>query len=164
MFVIVRQYMCMVMEMLLFVRSVRSGDWQLHLTAIELFTKYFFLLDKINYARMMPLYLAEMKSIEKSDPDLYKEFMDGNWVVNKNGKVPFCAIGADTGLEHINCYMKVNGGLVGITLNEAARTKFFLIAPELARLAEGIFDLRYCSTGCICECSPIFVQWKIQHQ
>ena len=26
--------------------------------------------------------------------------------------------------------MKVSGGLVGITLNEAARTKFFLIAPR----------------------------------
>ena len=32
--------------------------------------------------------------------------------------------------------MKVSGGLIGITLNEAARTKFFLIAPEHARLAE----------------------------
>ena len=32
--------------------------------------------------------------------------------------------------------MKVSGGLVGITLNEATRTKFFLIAPELASLAE----------------------------
>ena len=32
--------------------------------------------------------------------------------------------------------MKVSGGLVGITLNPNARNKFFLIAPELARLAE----------------------------
>ena len=31
--------------------------------------------------------------------------------------------------------MKVSGGLVGINLNPCARTKFFLIAPELARLA-----------------------------
>ncbi|CAH3043013.1 unnamed protein product [Porites lobata] len=32
--------------------------------------------------------------------------------------------------------MKVSGGLIGITLNPSARTKYFLIAPELARLAE----------------------------
>ena len=32
--------------------------------------------------------------------------------------------------------MKVSGGLIGITLNPTARTKYFLIAPELARLAE----------------------------
>lgn len=30
--------------------------------------------------------------------------------------------------------MKVSVGLVEITLNESARAKFFLIAPELARL------------------------------
>ena len=32
--------------------------------------------------------------------------------------------------------MKVSGGLIGITLNPTARTKYFLIAPELARLVE----------------------------
>ena len=32
--------------------------------------------------------------------------------------------------------MKVSGGLIGITLNPNARTKYFLIAPQLARLAE----------------------------
>ena len=32
--------------------------------------------------------------------------------------------------------MKVSGGLVGITLNPNVRTKYFLIAPELARVAE----------------------------
>ena len=31
--------------------------------------------------------------------------------------------------------MKVSGGLVGIILNPSARTKFILIAPELACLA-----------------------------
>ena len=32
--------------------------------------------------------------------------------------------------------MKVSGGLIGITLNASARTRFFLIGPELARLSE----------------------------
>ena len=31
--------------------------------------------------------------------------------------------------------MKVHGGLVGITLNQTARNKFFLIAPEMANLS-----------------------------
>ena len=48
----------------------------------------------------------------------------------------FCAVGADNALEHVNRSMKVSGGLIGITLNPNARTKYFLIAPELARLAE----------------------------
>ena len=90
----------------------------------------------LNYARKIPLYLAEMKMLPESDPEIYEEFREGNWIVNKNPHVPFCALGANHALEQINRSIKVSGGLVGITLNPNARTKSFLVAPELARLAE----------------------------
>ncbi|KAK3750703.1 hypothetical protein QZH41_005743 [Actinostola sp. cb2023] len=136
MFTVMRQYMRMVMEMLAFIESVRTGDWELHLTSLELFTKYFFSHDKLNYARMIPVYLGEMSSLKESSPVVYEECVKGNWVVNKNPDVPFCALGADSALEHVNRSMKVTGGLTGITLHPSARTKFFLIAPELTRLAD----------------------------
>ena len=110
-FTVFRQYMRMVMEMFAFIQAVRSGDWKLHLIALELFTKYFFVHDKICYLRMIPLYLAEMASLESSDPEIYGEFITGNWVVNKNKEVPFRAVGGDTALEHLNRSMKVSGGL-----------------------------------------------------
>ena len=135
-FKVFHHYMRMVMEMMLFITAVRSGDWHLHLTVLKLFTKHFFAHDRLNYARMIPLYLAEMQVLPESDPEIYGEFLDGNWVVNKNPKTPFCALGTDNALEHINRSMKVSSGLVGITLNPSARAKFFLIAPELARLSE----------------------------
>ena len=66
--------------------------------------------------------------------------MNGNWVINKNNRVSFCAVEADNALEHLNRSMKVSGGLVGITQGERARAKFFLVDPELAKLAsEAIF-------------------------
>lgn len=37
--------------------------------------------------------------------------------------------------------MKVSGGLVGITLNDAARSRWFLITPELTRLSQEIRNL-----------------------
>ena len=37
--------------------------------------------------------------------------------------------------------MKASGGLVGVTLNPNAHTKFFLIAPELANLAEEVKEM-----------------------
>ena len=135
-FKVFRHYMRMVMEMMLFITAVRSGDWHLHLTVLKLFTKYFFAHDRLNYARMILLYLAEMQVLPESDPEICGEFLDGNWVVNKNPNTPFCALGADNALEHINRSMKVSGGLVGTTLNPSAQAKFFLIAPELARLSE----------------------------
>ena len=77
-----------------------------------------------------------MQQLKDTDPDIYAEFMQGNWVVNKNADVPFCCIGADHALEHINRAMKVSGGLVGITLNASARNRFFLTAPYMALLSE----------------------------
>ena len=85
---------------------------------------------------MIPLFLAEMKSLKSTDPNINAEFQNRNWVVNNNSKVSFCGLGAHNALEHINRSMKVSGGLVSITQNPSARAKFFLIAPELACLAE----------------------------
>ena len=98
--------------------------------------KYFFAQDMLNYAHMIPVYLAEMKIVKETDPNIYQEFQNGNWVVNKNAMVAFGAVGADNTPEHVNRSMKVSGGLIGITLNPTARTKYFLIAPGLVRLAE----------------------------
>ena len=90
-----------VMEMFAFVRSVRSGNWKLHLVALKLFTKYFFAHDE-----------------------------NWNWIVNKKGEVPFCRIGGDNALERLSRSMKVSEGLVGITLNASARTKVFSLCSE----------------------------------
>ena len=117
-----RQYMHMVQLVLLFIKAVRTADWDLHLPSLEAFTNYFFAYDKLNYARMIPLYLAEMKALKHTDPLIWEEFQNGNWVVNKTS-IPFCAIGADHALEHLNRGMKVAGGLVGITLNQNARVR-----------------------------------------
>ena len=55
MFKVTKHYMNMVMEMLMFVRAVRTGNWELHLQAIKIFTKYFFSHDCLDYARMVPV-------------------------------------------------------------------------------------------------------------
>ena len=117
--------MAMVMEMMTFIRAVRTGDWDLHLEAPQLFLKYFFAHDMLNYACMILVYLAEMEMVKETDPEIYQEFQKGNWVVNKIAKVAVCAVGPDHALEHVNRSMKVSGGLIGITLNPTARTKYF---------------------------------------
>ena len=78
---------------------------------------------------------------DASDLEIYAEAVQGNWVVDKNANVPFCAVDADNGLENINRSMKVTGGLLEITLNPSAGTKFFLIAPELSKLTEQANDV-----------------------
>ena len=51
----IRQYMQMVLHMLTYIRDVRTGDRKLHLEATEVFVKYFFALDTLNYARLTPV-------------------------------------------------------------------------------------------------------------
>ena len=60
--------------------------------------------------------------------------MQGNFCVNKN-EIPFCAIGPDHAIEHVNKLMKIRGGLKGLTQQPAAMARWFLVAPELSRLA-----------------------------
>ena len=76
-FTFVRHYMEMVQLMMTFIRSVRTANWNLHLETIGKFVKYFFAHDKLNYARLMPLYLAEMETLKENDPDIYSEFERG---------------------------------------------------------------------------------------
>ena len=78
MFMVFRQCIGMVLEMLIFIRAVRTANWELHLVALEIFTKYFFAHDRLNYARMIPVYLAEMNALSNTDPGIYAEFKDGN--------------------------------------------------------------------------------------
>lgn len=117
-FQVFRQYMTLVVDIMLFISAVWTGDWRLRLTALTSFTKYFLAYDHLNYARMIPLYLSEIDVLPKSDSEIYQEFLTRNWVVNKNQDTVFCSVGADNALEHLNWKMKVAGGLAGITFNQ----------------------------------------------
>ena len=76
------------MDVLVLIRSVRTCDSKLHLLALKSFTMHFFALDKLVYAQMIPLYLADMKALGESDVDIYKTFLQRSWIGNKNGRVP----------------------------------------------------------------------------
>ena len=58
--------MHMVGVMCWYIRAVRTGNWALRLSALEGFVTYFFALDKLNYASMIPIYLAEIQQLERT--------------------------------------------------------------------------------------------------
>ena len=60
--------------------------------------------------------------------------MSGNFCGKKND-IPFCAIGPDHAIEHVNKTMKIRGGLKGLTQQPAAMARWLLVAPESSRLA-----------------------------
>ncbi len=105
----------------------------------------FFAHDHLNYAKLSLLYCAEMNQLRESDPVTWKALEDGDFCVTKSS-IPFCSIGPDHGIEHENRAMKVLGGITGLTRNESALDKYFLIAPELARLVKEFEQLNEIDT------------------
>ena len=64
-------YIKMVQVLLLFIRTTRENDWQLHLSAVRSMLPWFFAVDRINCARFGSIHWLEMISLDKTHP--------GNW-------------------------------------------------------------------------------------
>ena len=67
----IHAYMQMVLEMLKYIRSTRTGNWAIPIEASDMFVPFFFAHNKLNYAQMTPLYLADMCNLQRSDPDIW---------------------------------------------------------------------------------------------
>jgi len=75
-------YLDIVVDVLLgLTRASREGTWRLHLHAIRQMIPWYFAYDKINYARYLPVYFAEMMNLPSEHPDVYGNFMAGDFAV-----------------------------------------------------------------------------------
>jgi len=79
--------------------------------------------------------LADCMILETSHPDVYQEFMNGNFVVKTTNNT-FNQLSTDQALEHVNKVGKVAGGLVGITRSEGARDQWCLTFNERSRIVD----------------------------
>ena len=116
MFQVIKTYMNMVERLLLFIQASRMKDWALHLAAGEDLIKDFVSMDRINYRRLMPVYIANMRALESDEPEIWNAMRNGQLSVQKR-KIPFTSIGVDHAGEQINKLIKVDGGLTGMSSN-----------------------------------------------
>ena len=83
-------YLDIVEDVLLgLIRASQEGNWLLHLHAIQQTIPWCFAYDKVNYARHQPVYYAEMMNLLSEHPDVYGNFMAGNFAVHLAEKSPF---------------------------------------------------------------------------
>ena len=82
------QYLEQLENLLQIISSCRQEDWEGYLAALEDGIKYFFAHNLLNYAKLMPLHIAQMNALKKDDPDTWETLKSGDFVVNKNG-IPF---------------------------------------------------------------------------
>lgn len=57
-----------------FIRSVRTGDWQLHMDSTQRMLPWMFAYDRPNYSRFLTYYWAEMQNLPANHPAIYEEF------------------------------------------------------------------------------------------
>ena len=110
-------YMVMHLEclMLVFVRSLREGNFPLYIIALRALSPWFFALDHKHCSRWVPVHIRDMTTLHERLPDVAKEFDRGSFVVHKSTR-PFSAIAIDHAHEQNNAIVKGDGGAIGKTL------------------------------------------------
>ncbi|CAH3019782.1 unnamed protein product, partial [Porites evermanni] len=131
----------MVHILLQFIKAERSGNWDLYLSALAEMTPHFFAMDRPNYARWLPVYIADMNMLESSHPKVHEEFLAGNFSVSRSG-YPFSQVSTDMALEQsINADSKSKGGIVGMSQSPAALERWFLAAHERTSVTTALKEM-----------------------
>ena len=132
------EYCSMVTTLLQFLKAERTGNWKLHLFSTAAILPQFFAMDRQNYARYLPVYLADMQKLELTHPEVYKEFAEGNHSISRSGQ-PFSQVSTDMALEQsINADSKSSGGVIGISQSPSALERWFLTIHERASITSAL--------------------------
>ena len=71
----------MIQIFLNFQKSIKTDNWQLHLQSISSMLPSILAYDRQNYSRHLTYNLITQQNLEKTDPNIYKEFLAGNFSV-----------------------------------------------------------------------------------
>ena len=121
--------------------AARTGHWILLLECIRDVAIYAFAYDNYNYARYLTPFLAEMIALETDFPNVYSEFIHGNFVVQLSEFNPFGKVEPDKVIEvTVNRDTKTPGGTTGFSTNSNAINRWILNAPFRAGVRTALHD------------------------
>ena len=73
----------MIQILLNFQKSIKTGNWQLHLQSISSMLPLMHAYDRQNYSCHLTYNLCTQQNLEKTQPNIYKEFLAGNFSVRR---------------------------------------------------------------------------------
>jgi hypothetical protein len=126
-------YLKLEITILIFVRSIREGNFKLYVVALKQLTPWFFALDHINYSRWLTVHLKDLTSFPEINPSVFEEFSDGKFVIHKSQR-SFSGIAIDHAHEQNNRCVKDDGGAIGLTENSTQLLRWMVSGPEIARM------------------------------
>ena len=90
-----------------------------------------FAMDKINYARYLPVYSAQMSRLQETSPVLHDHFLNCGFSVQLRNEHPFARIAVDqTTEETVNKDTQTAGGTHGFSLKHGAVSRYYLTAGQ----------------------------------
>ncbi|CAB4021754.1 Hypothetical predicted protein, partial [Paramuricea clavata] len=126
-------FLQMVQILLDFARSVKLGDWKLHLQSTEYMLPWMFGYDRLNYTRFLTYYLVTMKKLPETHPALHQQFESGHFSVRRqHGR--FNKIPSDQAIEQtINREQKCAGGIIGYSTDKGTVQRWSLTSHIAAK-------------------------------
>ena len=110
-------------------RAEREGDWSTHLMSSSKMLPYFFITNRTNYSRWMPVYILDMLEL----PAEIKSAFEKGEFSNRQTSGSFNGIWSDMGTaKTIMKDSKGSGGIVGITNPKSALVRCTLTRHFLA--------------------------------
>ena len=76
-------YLEMVQTLRDFVKSTKTGDWDLHMYASEKMLRQFHAYDSYNYARHFAYYWASQQALPQDHPSIFQHFREGGFPIRK---------------------------------------------------------------------------------
>ena len=99
------------LHILLFVRAIRQGNFELYLETLFRLLKWYFALDKYNYARWATIYWFDLALLEKTCPNVYRDLKAGKFLKTKTA---FSRMGLDQLHEQNDKYVKSVSGTTSL--------------------------------------------------
>ena len=147
--------------LLLYVRSIQEGNFQLYIESLAKISPWMFALDHIHYSRWLPVHIRDMMALSEKHPDIVAEFHTGKFVIHKTSN-KFSAMAIDQCHEQNNATVKESGGAIGLTTDPLALRRWMVAGPEVARIVvefeeyaniaqedgKHLYHEQYCSVQC----------------
>ena len=136
------QYLEMVEILLTFIKSERTGNWQLNLQMCHRMLPFLAAAGHNNYTKSLHLYLQNMQKLQQTHPDVYRQFEEGYHVIRRSDRY-WAGLSTDLIIEQVLMRsLKTTGGLTrGSGMTESQRLVWLLSTPACAQVNCAMQDL-----------------------
>ena len=131
-------------EILVFVRSIREGNFHVYVQSLRNLSECFFALDHTNYTRWLTILVFDLISLPITHPNVYQQMLKGLFNFAKT-KRTFSQMALNQVHEQNNKIIKGVGGATSLlnTQDESALIRWETCGPEVARIVSEFEDSLY---------------------